>query len=793
MSRFFGYDNRFFWYGTVFFYMVCIVFVIISLLSYTPTDSSLLYVSSDPENICNKGGFLGAHLAAFLFYCFGGASFLCIIPLVCGVVMVIKKRSYTQEWERVGASLYIVLIGAALLATYQIDSTLTAYPGGKIGMMIAHTLLEYCDVVGRMLFLWSSLCAALVLLFRWSFMFLVQSLLQAFSALYMMMKKHQVIRVAFRWTCTALYIICIYPLRFFITFVQSLGNGTAFEQTGLLHPEEDEHYDDDVLTLLPAAPRLLPYYIMSLSDDVIPYAVLKEPVACVTLLKNDIADNNIINYEMFVEPIKKSPLSKVVKKNSAYALPHMNIFVAQKYSDDDADIEQELQERAQVLQDKLKRFGVHGHVVAIKRGPVVTLFEYQPDIDTKLSKIIVLEDDLAMALQAMSIRIIAPIPGRSVVGFEVANSTRRDVLFSHITKSAAYTKFSGSLPLVLGKDTIGDAVVVDLARMPHLLIAGSTGSGKSVALNAILISLLCKLSPDDLKLILIDPKRLEFAAFTDIAHLLFPIVTSPLHAAPVLRWVVQEMEQRYEKMAQCGARNITDYNQKIYPSTSSGRAGELNTANSDESLKPLPFIVVIIDELADLMITAGRDIEDLITRITQMARAAGIHMIVATQRPSVDVITGLIKANFPSRISFRVASRIDSRTILDTMGADRLLGRGDMLFLDASTSQLRRVHGAYVSDQEIEQVADHIRHQRKVEYLDIHQAINLQEQDVLPADDLLYKDVREFLNEIDEVSISLLQRRFRIGYNRSARIIDMLESQGLIMPQDGGKTRKVIR
>jgi DNA segregation ATPase FtsK/SpoIIIE, S-DNA-T family len=253
------------------------------------------------------------------------------------------------------------------------------------------------------------------------------------------------------------------------------------------------------------------------------------------------------------------------------------------------------------------------------------------------------------------------------------------------------------------------------------------------------------------------------------------------------------MEERYEKMAQCGARNIGDYNTRILSFSAKAFQDEQEEENPLVNAQPLPYIVVVIDELADLMITAGRDIEDLITRITQMARAAGIHMIVATQRPSVDVITGLIKANFPSRISFRVASRIDSRTILDTMGADRLLGRGDMLFLDAATSQLRRVHGAYVSDEEIEQVADHIRCQRKVEYLDMHQVTGLQAQDVSTADDILYKDVRSFLDEIDEISISLLQRKFRIGYNRSARIIDILESQGLIMPQDGGKTRKVIR
>jgi S-DNA-T family DNA segregation ATPase FtsK/SpoIIIE len=601
-----------------------------------------------------------------------------------------------------------------------------------------------------------------------------------------MMKKYHVVSRSAHVITVCLYSVCItFPL-LCVRFVLSLIDGKVFNDTGLLHPDDDYPQAHEWIAKYPSAEvfnfvvALLPQRISGHKRAVISYVVFH------AFEKNSkkIADNLQQHLDCLLTqevPTKKN-FSTITKQSPSYALPHMNIFIAEKHADEYHCVEKELQDRAHILQDKLERFGVHGSVVAIKRGPVVTLFEYQPDIDTKLSKIIVLEDDLAMALQAMSIRIIAPIPGRSVVGFEVANTLRHDVLFSQIINQPAYAQFSGSLPLVLGKGTIGQAVVVDLARMPHLLIAGSTGSGKSVALNAILISLLCKLNPDDLKLILIDPKRLEFAAFTDIAHLLFPIITSSHQAAPVLRWVVQEMEDRYEKMSQFGARNISDYNSRIFQSNS-----------FDDACKPLPFIVVVIDELADLMITAGRDIEDLITRITQMARAAGIHMIVATQRPSVDVITGLIKANFPSRISFRVASRIDSRTILDTMGADRLLGRGDMLFLDAATSQLQRVHGAYVSDQEIERVADHIRAQRKVEYLDVHQITSIHEQDGLATDDVLYKDIRLFLDKTDEISISLLQRKFRIGYNRSARIIELLESQGLIMPQDGSKTRKVIR
>jgi len=390
-----------------------------------------------------------------------------------------------------------------------------------------------------------------------------------------------------------------------------------------------------------------------------------------------------------------------------YVLPSLTIFIGVDVEQNDDCLKKELETDAYKLQEKLERFGVLGKIVTIKRGPVITLFEYKPQIDTKLSKILALEDDLALALQAMSIRIIAPIPGRSVVGFEVANKKRKNVSLAQVIQSNSYQEFSGNLPLILGEDTVGDTVMVDLARMPHLLIAGSTGSGKSVALNAMLMSLLCKLNPDELKLVLIDPKRLEFSTYTDIAHLLFPIVTDSKRAVPVLRWVVHQMEERYEKMAMSNARNIVEYNEHIY-------------LQKDERL---PFIVVVIDELSDLMITAGKDVENSITRIAQMARAAGIHMIVATQRPSVDVITGLIKVNFPSRISFRVTSRVDSRTILDCIGAEKLLGNGDMLFLDVTNSQLKRVHGACVSDYEIRQVVDHIRSERLVSYLDFTQSI----------------------------------------------------------------------
>ena len=465
-----------------------------------------------------------------------------------------------------------------------------------------------------------------------------------------------------------------------------------------------------------------------------------------------------------------------IKRSKKYKLPNPNIFTEVKDVELEKEFDKELKLMAKILEEKLERFGVEGKVVSIEYGPVITLFQYDPDPDCKISKIVALEDDLALALEATSIRIIAPIPGKSVVGFEISNRHRKDVLFSSVARSKEFESLKSHLPLVLGEDTIGRKMIADLTNMPHLLIAGSTGSGKSVALNSMLVSLLCKCSPDQLRLILIDPKRLEFSSYADIPHLLFPIITQPRYAIAVLKWVVQEMESRYERMAECSARNIFDYNNYCQ-------------ANN---LKELPFIVVVIDELADLMMTAGKDVEEQITRIAQMARASGIHLIVATQRPSVDVITGLIKVNFPSRISFRVSSKADSKTILDGSGAEKLLGKGDMLFMDPKSTRLQRIHGAYVSDDEINQVVAHVCAERAVEYLDLQELIVSAKKDSF-EDDEIYDDVVEFVSCIDEVSISLLQRKFKIGYNRSARLIDQLECQGLILPADGGRLRKVIK
>ena len=759
------------------------IFLLLSLCSYNPQDSSYFSYVSKGTVVSNNAGLYGAQIAALLFFLFGSAALLLIPLLLFTVYIMIGKTTLKNEWERLLAYIVLLPIGAILLRMYAVDFLYSPYPGGAIGELLYTKLITLFGLLPSIIFLYSMLVVCILLITRFSFMRMVHYGIEAIRYSLQLFLHYRVIQRSLWFIYTTSYLLLVRPIIILVQFFQKLFDGSLLEATNLMTPEDSQ---DDAQALIQLYETLQATDNKSQFQDnneqqVTGTASAEIPVAYNNeelLMHNDLARNeehDDIDEQLLPDiEIAADNEQQVGGKN--YALPSLTIFIGVDDEQNDTRLKKELEIDAQRLQEKLERFGVLGKVVAIKRGPVITLFEYKPQIDTKLSKILALEDDLALALQALSIRIIAPIPGRPVVGFEVANKRRKNVSLAQVIQSTSYQEFSGSLPLILGEDTVGNTVMVDLARMPHLLIAGSTGSGKSVALNAMLMSLLCKLNPDELKLILIDPKRLEFVTYTDIAHLLFPIVTDPKRAIPVLRWVVAQMEERYEKMAMSGARNVVEYNEHC------------NT--QDERL---PFIVIVIDELSDLMITAGRDVENSITRIAQMARAAGIHMIVATQRPSVDVITGLIKVNFPSRISFRVTSRVDSRTILDCIGAEKLLGNGDMFFLDVTSSQLKRVHGAYVSDYEIRQVVDHIRSERVVSYLDFTQEFMPNQNEDTKMDDNLYQDILKFLQEIDEISISLLQRKFRIGYNRSARIIDRLESHGVIMPPDESKMRKVIR
>lgn len=452
--------------------------------------------------------------------------------------------------------------------------------------------------------------------------------------------------------------------------------------------------------------------------------------------------------------------------------------------------ENELRERARMVEQKCEEFEVDGVVQQIHPGPVVTTYEFKPEAGVKYARITGLSDDLCLGLEAESVRIDR-IPGKSTVGIEVPNDERATIMLREILESSEYQKSGARLPLALGKDIRGKIVVSDLQKMPHLLAAGSTGTGKSVSLNAMILSLLFRSRPDQVKLILIDPKRLELGLYQDIPHLMVPVVTEPKVAQNVLKWAVGEMEGRYKKLAKRNVRNLEVYNEQIRQLPIPG----LESVDEVQDREPLPYIVIVIDELADLMMVASREVEESITRLAQMARAVGIHLILATQRPSVDVITGLIKANFPARISFRVASKVDSRTILDSNGAEQLLGRGDMLFLPPGSSRLMRVHGPYVSEDEVQRVCDFLKAQGKPVYNEkILESPDEQngEADTDGESDPLYDEAVRLVLQMGKASTSALQRRLRVGYGRAASLLDAMEHARIIGPPDGSKPREVL-
>jgi S-DNA-T family DNA segregation ATPase FtsK/SpoIIIE len=450
---------------------------------------------------------------------------------------------------------------------------------------------------------------------------------------------------------------------------------------------------------------------------------------------------------------------------------------------------------SRILEKKLADFGVEGTVIEVCPGPVITMYEFEPAPGVKISKIVGLADDLAMALKSPSIRVVAPIPGKGALGIEIPNANRQPVAVRDVVSSLEFAQHKGKLALALGKDTMGKPVVANLARMPHLLIAGATGTGKSVCLNAIIVSLLFRATPEEVRLLLIDPKRIELSSYEGIPHLLHPVVTDAKKANIALKWAVTEMQRRYELLNLKGVRSIDRYNQAVAKTATRRPKPPSGPAEGPEAEdEPLPYLVVIIDELADLMMVASREVEESIIRLAQMARAAGMYLILATQRPSVDVITGIIKANIPARISFQVSSRVDSRTILDASGAEALLGAGDMLMLPPGTAKLQRIHGAFVSEVEVRRITEFLRKQRKPSYdetvLEYQERAENGETDA--EEDEKYEAAVSLVLETRQASISMLQRRLRVGYNRAARMIEMMERQGLVTPTDGTRPREVL-
>ncbi len=488
------------------------------------------------------------------------------------------------------------------------------------------------------------------------------------------------------------------------------------------------------------------------------------------------------------------------ERRGPYQLPDISVFErppegSHKYDRDSLIM------NSRILEKKLQDFGIGGRCVTVHPGPVITMYEFEPASGVKVNRIVTLADDLALALRALSVRIIAPLPGKSVVGIEVANPDRETVYLRDILESDSLRAEKSLLTIALGKDIFGNPSHADLAKMPHLLVAGSTGTGKSVFLNSLLCSLLCRTTPDELRLLLVDPKLLELSVYGGIPHLIADVVTNPKRAAAALGGIVRKMEERYQMMAALGVRSITQFNERV--------DRELAAGNKTYRLKPkpeeedgqevayrrLPFIVVIIDELADLMVVSARDVEESLQRLAQMARAAGIHLVLATQRPSVDVLTGIIKANFPARISFQVSSRTDSRTILDQNGADHLLGQGDMLYLPPGTSKLQRFHGAFVGEKEVENLTQQLRAQGDPSFDDdLIQVSEEGEASDKPGEDVdeMFDRAVAIVADSRNASISYLQRRLKVGYNRAARMIEHMEHEGIVGPQVGTKPREIF-
>ena len=468
-------------------------------------------------------------------------------------------------------------------------------------------------------------------------------------------------------------------------------------------------------------------------------------------------------------------------ENEEYQLPPIDLLTMPPHSDQSGEYSG-IQRNAKKLEKTFQSFGVRAKVTQVHLGPAVTKYEVLPDTGVKVSKIVSLHDDLALALAARDIRIEAPIPGKSAIGIEVPNTEVSVVSLREVLESEENNKPDAKLLFGLGRDVTGQAVLTQLNKMPHLLVAGSTGSGKSVCINGLITSIIMRAKPHEVKMMMIDPKMVELNVYNGIPHLLAPVVTDPRKAAQALKKIVSEMERRYELFSHTGTRNIEGYNEYV----------ETFNEENEEKHPKLPFIVVIVDELADLMMVASNEVEDAITRLAQMARAAGIHLVIATQRPSVNVITGVIKANIPSRIAFAVSSAIDSRTILDMGGAEKLLGRGDMLFLGAGQSKPVRVQGAFLSDSEVEKVVDFTIEQQKAQYQEDMIPTDVEETPIEEETDEIYDEAVQLVCEMQTASVSMLQRRFRVGYSRAARIIDQMEQRGVVGPYEGSKPRTVL-
>lgn len=734
---------------------------LIALSTYAPTDPVWFFNAGGPDTPANFAGRVGSFLAELSYQLLGYAAYL--IPAVLAII------GWHYFWCRRIDAMYTKLVGATLLFTcfasflslafvrVEIAGT-TMLAGGSAGAWLAGWLAEYLNRTGSIIFILTLLFLAVILSTQFSFG-------RVFAAV---------------WT-TATGQLSNIVARFRDWRAERRRERTR-RQVLRKHLDKTPSPEAKAAALAKALATAPAKAARTQTPEPTPKPRRQ---ATPPGIRRDVPSWSAPTLPLSA-PVSKSPAER---RKGAMPLPPMALLDAPR-SERKID-ERDLMEGARLLADKCREFNVEGDVVQIHPGPVVTTYEFKPDAGVKYSRVTGLAEDLSLAMQAESV-LIDRIPGKSTVGIQIPNHAREHISLRDLLESELYRRSTSKLSMALGKTIHGEPFVTDLASMPHLLIAGSTGAGKSVAVNAMLTSVLYRATPDDVRLILIDPKRLELGVYEDVPHLLTPVVVDPKLASNALRWAVREMEERYKRLATHGVRNIDQFNRNARLVAEERSAGGSADAESEDTPKPLPFIVVVIDELADLMMVASTDVEESIARLAQMARAVGIHLILATQRPSVDVITGLIKANLPARLSFRVSSKTDSRTILDSNGAEQLLGNGDMLYLPPASSRVIRLHGPYISEQESARLASFLRKQGSPTYDNTITA-----EDKLPdalefGRDDLYDEAARIIVTSGQASISYLQRRLRIGFSRAARLVDMMEADGLVSAGGGGKARDVL-
>lgn len=772
------------------------LYVLLALLTYSPLDDGWSAIGAE-HVFRNAGGPVGAYLADGMLHALGYLAY--IVPLLAAgkVLQIFKSKEIStgSAWllRFVGFCLSIFSFSALIDLSIITSEELPAGAGGMIGQSIAALTVSLFSIQGGGILLTLILCIGLMLF--WAF-----SWLSFFDYV-----GHYLLNLSNRITKK---ITAIKILKSASDDSKKTDHNTSRAEEGSIKKPllSKRNKSKKATGVVKTEPLILESSPASQGAE----ETKKQGIASLaSKLKSEAT--KIVSKEVKIEPLEKresKPSERAVRdlQGSLFSdgnpLPSIALL-------DPADENQKigyskprLEELSALLEQKLADFGIKAEVVAVAPGPVITRFEIQPAPGTKASKVSGIAQDLARSMAMNSVRVVEVIPGKSVMGIEIPNENRAMVRLSSVLSAEDFDKSKSPLTMALGHDIAGNPVVTDLAKMPHLLVAGTTGSGKSVGVNAMIISLLYKSTPAEVRLIMVDPKMLELSVYEGIPHLLTPVITDMKEAANGLRWSVEEMERRYQLMAALGVRNVAGYNAKVKAAIDEGKPIPDPLWQIDQSfdttpptLKPLPYIVVIVDEFADMMMTVGKKVEELIARIAQKARAAGIHLILATQRPSVDVITGLIKANVPTRIAFQVSSKIDSRTILDQGGAEQLLGHGDMLFQPAGTSIPIRVHGAFVDDDEVHRVVAEWKTKGEPNY--IEEITQTAEQSGISIEggdekDDLYDQAVAFVTETRKVSISSVQRKLRIGYNRAARLVETMEAGGVVSPAAHNGSREVI-